>query len=330
MKRPLGIVAFAASILLVVDSIWAKVPPADGGLAGDVRPLSMAEIEADWLHQDALRQPGRGVGMPQVSCQEDAAGGVDGVKNGKWGFHTQYEPNPWWQVDLERQVPIDRVLLYNRCDLPDRIAQVMVLLSNDGKTFRKVWQNHGTIFYGFTDNKPLEVMLGGASARFVRLQLPGTSYFHLDEVEVFAVGESRNAALGKPAGQSSVSQWSVRHGERGRRWHRRLPSPPFSNEAASWPRASVRWDRRSTARCEFFDQVAEKLRALPKNPPESVQRTLRAGPVGRAADVAGESALELRRDPIRQACPGDLPAHVRPVLRMVVPAGRRHFPAGRL
>ena len=180
-----------------------------------------------------------------MTCRADAAGGVDGVKNGKWGFHTQNEPNPWWQVDLQKRTPIDRVLLYNRCDLPDRIGRMMLLLSDDGKMFKRVWQNDGTIFYGFTDKKPLEVRLHGVQARFVRLQLPLTSYFHLDEVEIYPVGEGRNIALGKPADQSSVSEWSTK---------RDAPVPPEvrpQNYAlgtawpagASWPRRFGRWAR---------------------------------------------------------------------------------------
>ncbi len=57
----------------------------------------------------------------------------------------------------------------------------------------------------------LSVPLQGIQARFLRLALSGTSYFHLDEVEVFAAGSTNNLALGKPATQSSVSQWSVAH-----------------------------------------------------------------------------------------------------------------------
>jgi len=41
--------------------------------------------------------------------------------------------------------------------------------------------------------------------------LPGTNYFHLDEVEIHAGGGKANIALHKPCTQSSVSQWSSRH-----------------------------------------------------------------------------------------------------------------------
>jgi hypothetical protein len=40
---------------------------------------------------------------------------------------------------------------------------------------------------------------------------PGKTYFHLDEVEAYTVGSAQNVALGKPATQSSVSQWSAKH-----------------------------------------------------------------------------------------------------------------------
>ncbi|MGD0900694.1 MAG: hypothetical protein ABR915_22915, partial [Thermoguttaceae bacterium] len=47
---------------------------------------------------------------PRASTVADAAGAVDGVKDGKWGFHTSAEPSPWWQVDLGRSVPLERAL----------------------------------------------------------------------------------------------------------------------------------------------------------------------------------------------------------------------------
>ena len=164
-----------------------------------------ARIEADWLLQDTRR------GAPVLTKESDAAGGVDGVKDGKWGFHTADELNPWWQVDLQQPVKLGHVVLFNRCDAASRNAHILVLVSDDGKEFRQVYQHSGTVFFGFTDGKPLVVELKDITARFVRLALRGKSYFHLDEVEIFPAGEKRNVALGKPATQSSTSQWSVNH-----------------------------------------------------------------------------------------------------------------------
>ena len=87
----------------------------------------------------------------------------------------------------------------------------MILVSADGNAFRMAYQHDGHTFYGYSDHQPLAVPLHAAPARYVRLQLPGKSYLHLDEVEVYATGENRNVALGRPATQSSTSAWSVEH-----------------------------------------------------------------------------------------------------------------------
>lgn len=194
----------AVSLALLIGGL-------DAPAGFDAPPPTRRQIEADWLRQDAKRFLGPVTGE-KVSCEEDAAGGVDGVKDGKWGFHTEHQENPWWQVDLAEVTRLDRVVLYNRCDgMAGRNARILVLISDDGRNFRQVYQHDGTVFYGFTDQQPLAVKLAGMETRFVRLALAGKDYFHLDEVEVFPVGEDRNVAQGKPALQSSTSQWSARH-----------------------------------------------------------------------------------------------------------------------
>jgi hypothetical protein len=165
------------------------------------------QVEADWLRQDALRAAPGG----QVTTREDAAGGCDGVKNGKFGFHTDMVADPWWQVDLGKSRPIRRVAVYNRCDLADRAARLSLLVSADGRAWREVYRHDGTVFYGATDGKPLVVRLSDVEGRYLRVQQPGTNYLHLDEVEVYEATEGGpNIALGRPADQCGVSQWSVR------------------------------------------------------------------------------------------------------------------------
>ncbi len=168
--------------------------------------VSRQQIEADWKQQERLRR----VETP-VTPEQDAARACDGIKNGRWGFHTKNEAQPWWQVDLGACFELDCMRLYNRVDFAARAARVIVLVSPDGKTFRRVYQHDGTEFLGYSDAKPLRIDLDGVSARFVRLQLPGTSYFHLDEVEVYAIGSESNIALSMSCTQSSVSQWSSKH-----------------------------------------------------------------------------------------------------------------------
>lgn len=112
-------------------------------------------------------------------------GAVDGVKNSGFGFHTNEEKNPWWQVDLGAVKNLSEIDIYNRLDCcSERARTIQVLLSNDGINFTRVFTNDGTIFGG-ADGKFLKVSLQGYSARYVRLQLNETNYLHLDEVEIY-------------------------------------------------------------------------------------------------------------------------------------------------
>ena len=183
--------------------VLAGFPVARSEEAGP--PPTREQIEADWLRQDAVRSFG------PVTPEEDAAGACDGVKNGRWGFHTALEQDPWWQIDLGETRPLDRVVIYNRCDhTAGRAARLAVLLSEGGRDFQRVYQHDGTVFQGQPDGKPLVVTLAGKKSRYVRLQVPGENCLHLDEVELYGPGESRNLAIGRPARQSSVCEWSTR------------------------------------------------------------------------------------------------------------------------
>ena len=48
------------------------------------------QIEADWIRQDLVRGGSSG----KVTPEEDAVGACDGLKDGKWGFHTALEDRP--------------------------------------------------------------------------------------------------------------------------------------------------------------------------------------------------------------------------------------------
>ncbi len=171
-------------------------------------------LEKEWLLEAQLHAESAHAARP--TTRDDAAGGCDGVTNGKWGFHTAEQENPWWQVDLGEVLPMAQVRIWNRSDTEGaakRAARFEVLLSDDAKGWRRAYQHDGTVFYGYhmPDRSPLVVKLTNAAARLVRIQLPGKTFLHLDEVEVIRAGRWENVALNKPAEQSSVSQWSMAH-----------------------------------------------------------------------------------------------------------------------
>ena len=218
--------------------LTAAVAQAEGRSAADNAPPQTIDlgwqmralIEAEWLEEDwhftrrMALEPPPGIKLPPskqnaqgVTTVQDAGGGCDGVKNGRWGFHVAVgETDPWWQVDLGKSYKLDRVIIFNRTDGSSaprtRNIQLLVGADGGGPQFRQVYKHNGQAFYGVKENKPLVIDLKDkdVTARFVRLFVPGVCHFALDEVEVYPrENPKQNVALNKPADQKSVSRHSV-------------------------------------------------------------------------------------------------------------------------
>ena len=175
-------------------------------------------VEADWHRQAEAWTSGPPELEGRVPTWADAAGAVDGVKDGTYAFHTGIGSNPWWQVDLGRPTDVCRIVVYNRLDYAPGLHNadnLLILTSLDGQAWTERHSNRGEHFGGVSGAPPLDVKFepGTVLARFVRLQIPSETpiFFHLDEVEVYGpLDTQQNVALGKPADQSSVSRWSTR------------------------------------------------------------------------------------------------------------------------
>ncbi|MBL9138109.1 MAG: discoidin domain-containing protein [Verrucomicrobiales bacterium] len=205
------------------------------GLPGLLRgadrvPAWQERVEADWIVAERLALLDST--SKSVSTQADAAGGCDGIKDGGWGFHTSETENPWWQVDLGAEHSLALVVVWNRPQASERATNLILSVSVDGRDWQTVYRHDGSVFVGFTDQRPLRVSLDGRNARFVRVHLPGKTFLHLEEVEVFGREDpDRNLALHRPADQSSVSEWSQDH---------RPPAQPDWNDCAARALARVR------------------------------------------------------------------------------------------
>src|SRR5207244_10078867 len=88
-------------------------------LPGKNRTLTLAEVE---VYSD-----GRNVARSGKAAQKNTAHGgeagkaIDGNTSGHWGdggqTHTQEDTsNPWWEVDLGSELPIDAIVIYNRTE----------------------------------------------------------------------------------------------------------------------------------------------------------------------------------------------------------------------
>ena len=213
-----------------------------GGESGAVSPadrnplITAAQIEADWLRQAFVRSlPSIGTQIT-LTTQQDAAGACDGVIEGPFGFHTGLDENAWWQVDLGQLQSLDHIIIYNRSDFgAERAARLKVLVSEDGQQWQQIYEHDGSVFLGRADQKPLQVAANDCQARYVRIQLPGANYLHLEEVEVYRGGSPENLAVQKPAEQSSVSPWSS---ESPGSWWRPTEQPDVL-DASSYPVVEV-------------------------------------------------------------------------------------------
>ncbi len=204
------------------DACWTRATTAPPGPPDQpVRPVLRLARDAKHLYIGATFPAAAEPCFYPATTAADASGAVDGIKNGRYAFHTGQEPNPWWQVDLQELRAIGRVVIYNRLDYPPGLTnayKLVVLTSDDGKTWTQRYDNARKPFGGATSGKPLSVDLSAAGkdggplqARFVRLQLPSERpiFLHLDEVEIYAPDKpDENIALGRPADQSSRSPWS--------------------------------------------------------------------------------------------------------------------------
>jgi hypothetical protein len=114
----------------------------------------------------------------------DAGRAVDGNPDGNWYnssvTHTDFDAPAWWQVDLGAVKSIGEVVLYNRTDCcSERLANFEIMLSSTGTN----WQTVVTVD-GQASVRTARTI--NASGRFLRVQLRGTNYLSLAEVQVYA------------------------------------------------------------------------------------------------------------------------------------------------
>ena len=188
--------------------------------AENVTAMPLPLVEEDWQVQarmSVLPAIDPISGRSPVDTCADAAGAVDGIKDGKYAFHTGADVNPWWQVDLGKSESLGRIVVYNRLDYAPGLHNadnLLILKSDDGKEWTICHENKGKHFGGITGAPPLEVKFARETlkSRFIRLQISSKAplFFHLDEVEIYGTLQpKKNIALQCKTDQSSLSPWSV-------------------------------------------------------------------------------------------------------------------------
>lgn len=123
-------------------------------------------------------------------------GNNDGIYNDGSVTHTNSEAGAWWMVDLGATYNVGDIKIFNRTgECMDRLSDYNVYVLDSSQT--QVWSNHQTSY----PDPVTTVNAAGASGRYVKIQLTGTNYLSLAEVQVFR----QNIAQGKTATQSSTA-----------------------------------------------------------------------------------------------------------------------------
>ncbi len=167
-ERRKGSTALRARIIELMHEVGDEAYLAHHGRDGRNLALNKRTMQSSWIN-----------GRPPAELSNEA---VAGVVTGTASFHTEADRGAWWMVDLEASVPIEEVRVFNRMDVRWRADGLAVLVSDDLRDWREAGRHSGPSFGG-ADGRPLVVPVG-ASARFVRLELPGEEYLHLDQVQV--------------------------------------------------------------------------------------------------------------------------------------------------
>ena len=136
---------------------------------------------------------------------------------------TNFEANPWWQVDLGSTATISSVVVWNRTDCcASRLGDYWVFVSNTPflatDTPATLQSRAGTFASHQTAApNPSTSIPVGAQGRYVRVQLNAPNYLSLAEVQVFGSSPcvtqptlagcpnpTVDVALGRPASQSTT------------------------------------------------------------------------------------------------------------------------------
>lgn len=98
-----------------------------------------------------------------------------------YAFHTNRESNPHIIIKLKRSVGIKRIMIENvRGGARERSKGMVVLVSSDRKQWKRIWKGGNAQPVWIIDLKT------PVRAKYVKIGLPRTEYFHLAGVRIYA------------------------------------------------------------------------------------------------------------------------------------------------
>ena len=147
--------------------------------------LTVAEVEVLSGGENVARR-GRAA-QKNTAYGGDAARGIDGNKAGNYGdggqTHTEENTlDPFWEVDLGDEYPIDQIVVYNRVEIPDRLNNftLKVLDEKRNEVYKKDKNPAPKVSVAF------ELGGGGPEALIRRAAMHALTYVRGQEPRTFA------------------------------------------------------------------------------------------------------------------------------------------------
>jgi alpha-L-fucosidase len=162
---------------------------------------------------------------------------IDGNTDGNFHHgsvsHTNSEAGAWWQVDLGSDQPINDVVVFNRTDCcAERLSNFRVTVTGDSDPI----VSRSTVI---RDSSPRAVVPITSYGRYVKIQLVGTGYLALAEVQV--TKEPLNSA--QAGGVNNVGSLSVTNDEPQAWWQADLRATNRVTSVRVWNRTDAYTDR---------------------------------------------------------------------------------------
>ncbi|MFM7819125.1 MAG: DUF1553 domain-containing protein [Verrucomicrobiota bacterium] len=179
---------------------------------GSNRILSLAEVQV-WSGGTNLALRGTAK-QSSTGYLGDAVRAIDGNTDGRYEqgrstTHTETEKDPWWEVDLGGEVPVETIAVWNRTDgsVGDRLANTRVVVLDANR--RPVWQ-------GLLEMAPAPVStVGPAAPTPIRLTRASADRSAAE----FPASKAIDADSGANSG------WSPGNSGNARRWTAELAEP---------------------------------------------------------------------------------------------------------
>lgn len=110
---------------------------------------------------------------------EEAARALNLIPRNTYSFHTDQEQNPWWLLDLEDEILVKDIYLFDRPDVGGfRSQNLQVLIGEDLENMKVIFENLGQ---DILSNVKIPV---NAVIRYVKCMVNSYSILHLDTVIV--------------------------------------------------------------------------------------------------------------------------------------------------